>query len=91
MNVGDGLAFHVFCSCASAVVASTLALPVDVLFSRYVTDKNASLLSCIKTLARERAFFRGWSALVVRLAPTFSLAMPIYEQIRNLLGLGFLR
>jgi hypothetical protein len=86
----DGTTLHVVSSLASAVVASTLALPVDVLFSRYVSKPNASLVDCLNELRAERAFFRGWVALVTRLAPTFSLAMPIYEHIRFFLGLGFL-
>ena len=86
----EGTALHVLSSFASAVAASTLALPVDVLFSRYVTKQNASIREVVIELYKERAFFRGWTALVTRFAPTFALAMPIYEQVRVLLGLGFL-
>ena len=86
----DGPILHILSSFASALVASTVALPVDVLFSRYVTNKNTSIQQTLIQLHTERAFFRGWTALFTRLTPTFALAMPIYEHIRQFLGLGFL-
>jgi len=89
-KVADGPILHLASSGASALMASTISLPMDVLFSRYVTEKNKSIVAVMKELHEERAFFRGWTALVSRLAPTFALAMPMYEQIRSLLGLGFL-
>lgn len=86
----DGTVLHVASSIVSALSASTLATPVDVVFSRYVTSKEKSMADIVRAVIRERAIFRGWTALFIRFAPTFSLAMPIFEHIRFLLGLGYL-
>ena len=35
-------------------------------------------------------FFRGWSPFFVRVVPLFVINLPLYEQIRRVLGIGYL-
>lgn len=99
----DGLPLHVVCSFISGLTASTIACPSDALMTRYMTATSSVSLShpegnarattlsgVVREIWRERAFFRGWVPLSVRFIPTFCIAMPVYESIRKLLGLGFL-
>ena len=36
------------------------------------------------------AFYRGFTPFVVRLSPVFVISLPLTEQIRRLMGLGYL-
>lgn len=87
----EGPAMHFVASAVSALCASVICLPADVLLTRYVSSsRDKSLQSCALELWQERAFFRGWSILFIRMLPTFVLAMPLYEQIRRVLGMDYL-
>ena len=49
--------------------------------------------SSLRTLLREggpTAYYRGSSAFFVRVVPIFTLYFPIYEQVRKLMGMGYL-
>ena len=50
-------------------------------------------VDCVKTMVREEGvgvFFRGWSPFFVRVVPLFVINLPLYEQIRRVLGIGYL-
>ena len=40
--------------------------------------------------ARARVLFRGWVPSYLRLGPHFIVALPLFEQARAALGLGYL-
>ena len=51
------------------------------------------LLHCAATIRREEGasvFFRGWTPMFARVAPLAVVFFPVYEQIRRLVGLGFM-
>ena len=76
----------------------TLANPFDVVSNRYQAAPTlgvlyASPIECALSIARKEggaAFFRGWLPFFGRHAPLLSVLMPLYEQFRVLLGIGFL-
>lgn len=93
--LADGPVLHVFAATAAGFWASTFSAPADVVMTRYQSagTMTPTLADCAMTIWRERGacgFFRGWSANLARLCPTFILGSAIYEQMRLLLGLGYM-
>ena len=51
------------------------------------------VLQCAVTIGREEGvgvFFRGWVPLFTRVAPLYVLYLPLYEQVRRLVGLDYM-
>ncbi|KNC80070.1 hypothetical protein SARC_07558 [Sphaeroforma arctica JP610] len=94
----QGPVMHVLCSVIAAFCAATLCAPADLVGSRWQTAplmgrKYTSLVHCVTSLAKEEGvlvFYRGWSALFIRLAPVFCVSVPLYEELRNRLGIGYM-
>eukprot|EP00947_MAST-08B_sp_MAST-8B-sp1_P004227 g4227.t1 len=93
----DGPVLHVAGSVASAFCASSFSVPADVVLTRYQTSPRgtyASPLACASSMWRAEGpavFVRGWLALFGRQAPLYVVFLPLYEQMRRLLGLGYLK
>lgn len=94
----DGPRLHVVAALASGV-AQTACLPADVLMTRYQSSlqmKGAAytgLGDCAASIWRQeglRAFSRGWLPLCARTTPLALLFFPLYEQMRRVVGLGFM-
>jgi len=102
-NIGileDGPQLHVLASVVSALCATTACQPFDTIKTRIMSDKISGLnlyqngIDCgIKTLRYEgiRGLYRGWLPSFLRLCPHFVMALPLWEQCRKLLGLGYLQ
>merc|ERR1712008_578908 len=93
--LGDGPLLHVFAAIVSGILASTFSAPADVVMTRYqsAAAESRSLRRSVVTIWIERGmlgFFRGWSANVGRLCPTFIFGSMIYEQTRRMLGLAYM-
>lgn len=94
----DGPVLHGIASVVAALAATTFGAPFDILMVRFQTAPAMErsydgLVDCATTMVKEEGplvFYRGWWPMFVRIAPTFLLAMPLYEQIRKGLGLSFL-
>eukprot|EP01134_Creolimax_fragrantissima_P001673 CFRG1673T1 len=94
----QGPSMHVLCSVISAFCAASLSAPADIVGTRWQTaplmgKSYTSLQNCVMTMAREEGisvFMRGWSMLFVRLVPVFCVSVPVYEEIRRRLGIGYL-
>lgn len=93
----DGISLHVLASLVAGLCATTAAQPFDVVKSRIMADSNQVLyksgMDCfLKTCRNEgiRGVFRGWLPSYCRLGPHFIVAMPLWEYVRNLFGLGYL-
>jgi len=97
---GEGPLLHTVAGVISAVSAATLAAPADMLMTRFSTaaalrsgGAYRGYLHCAASLTREEGaavWLRGWWPMFVRMAPTFVIAMPLYEQLRRLLGLAYM-
>ena len=93
----DGPVLHVAGSVASAFCASSFSVPADVVLTRYHTSPRGtypSPLACASGMWRAEGpavFVRGWLALFGRQAPLYVVFLPLYEQMRRLLGLGYLK
>lgn len=83
-------------SLGSGFVGQTLAQPVDTIRTRVMTGSAAgyaSVWSCVaKTLEHEglRGFFRGYLPAVCRQCPVMVIQFPLVEEVRRLLGLGYM-
>lgn len=50
-------------------------------------------MDCFLDVSRKNhpsIFFTGWTPLLIRLGPLFTINMPLYEQFRRLVGLSYL-
>ena len=47
----------------------------------------AALRACQEGIA---VFFRGWAPFFIRVVPLFTINLPLYEQIRRVMGIGYL-
>ena len=96
--VPEGPLLHVLASVVAAFLSSTFSVPADFVMTRYQAGPQmghhyVSVVDCASTLLREEgptAFFRGWTPLFVRVAPLYICYLPVYEQVRKMLGLGYL-
>ena len=98
-NKEEGFGLHVFSSVVAAFLSSTLSVPADVVLTRYQASTEmgrsypGGVLQCATVLYRESGvlgFFRGWVPLFMRVAPLYVCYLPLYEQLRRALGLGYL-
>lgn len=91
----DGPTIHFLASFVSGLVTTTATSPVDVIKTRIMNSKGqyAGPIDCLTQLLRNegpRALFRGWLPNYLRLGPHFIISLPLYEQLRMLLGAGYL-
>ena len=95
----EGLHTHVACSLFAAGRAAVLSLPPDIVLNRYQGApvrglRYESVMHCLSELVRTEgvlALFRGLGPQYGKLAPIFLLTLPLYEQLRRLAGLGYLK
>lgn len=89
----DGLLLHMCAAMTAGLITTTAANPVDVIKTRYMSDKAGkykSPLDCIRqTLAADgpTAFLKGWVPSYCRLGPHTVLSLILIERIRLLFGL----
>ncbi|EGD81588.1 hypothetical protein PTSG_02303 [Salpingoeca rosetta] len=90
----EGPMLHAAASLVSGLTFATAAAPADVVKSRYMSEPHLfkNPLDCLVQLVRHEgplALFRGWTPSAVRICSLFVVMTPIYEQIRQALGLGW--
>jgi len=93
--IDEGPALHIIASIVAAFLSSTFSVPADFVMVKYQMGgaNYTGVFDCIKTLLRQEgalSFFRGWTPLFVRVAPLYICYLPVYEQVRQMLGLGYL-
>eukprot|EP00929_Paragymnodinium_shiwhaense_P122004 TRINITY_DN94501_c0_g1_i1.p1 TRINITY_DN94501_c0_g1~~TRINITY_DN94501_c0_g1_i1.p1 ORF type:complete len:321 (+),score=57.13 TRINITY_DN94501_c0_g1_i1:46-1008(+) len=102
--LSDGPLLHVVASVNAAVVCTTMSMPLDVVLTVYQSSHSlggerlekygrSGPVGCAAALLRESGptvFMRGWTAALMRLAPTCVASFWLYEQLRRLVGIGFL-
>lgn len=92
----DGPYIHFLASFVSGLVTTTATSPVDVIKTRIMNATHGEYsgpVDCLVKLLRNegpRALFRGWVPNYLRLGPHFIISLPLYEQLRALLGAGYL-
>ncbi|CAJ1341887.1 unnamed protein product [Effrenium voratum] len=94
LGVEDGPLVHVAAATVAGFCAASFSAPADALMTQYQSSDSPGLVTCAGQMLRSRgpsAFFRGWTANFLRLAPTFTVGSLIYEQCRLCLGLGYMR
>ena len=94
-NVPDTPALHFFASAISALVAQTVAMPADTIKTRVMNDRAGQYRSMVHCAARTMqtegiaGLFRGYVPACARQAPVMIVQMPLIEQLRKMLGLGY--
>eukprot|EP00948_MAST-09A_sp_MAST-9A-sp1_P003385 g3385.t1 len=93
----DNMFLHLIGSVVSAFLSSTFSTPADYILTRYQSASPGtyfSVVDCTQKLYQRQgafSFFRGWTPMFVRVAPLYIFYLPLYEQLRNHLGLGYFR
>ena len=98
-GLAEGAGTHVLCSLLAAGCAAVLSLPPDIVLNRYqgapaVGAHYSSVGDCASQLVRREGVLSLWRGLgpqYAKLAPIFLMTLPLYEQLRRLAGLGYLR
>jgi hypothetical protein len=94
----DSPLLHVTASIVAAFLATTFSAPFDLVLTRYQTGPTmgkhySGPVACARELVREEGItvlYRGWSVFFGRVAPVFTLMMPLFEQVRYAFGLGYM-
>jgi len=94
---GESPKLHVAASVSAAFFACTLSNPADVIMTRWASaptlgKEYLSISHMVKSIVREEGplvLYRGWTVFFARLAPLLCVMMPLYEQTRFFLGLGY--
>lgn len=93
----DGPLLQVVASVSGAFGSTICACPADVVTTRYMSaagtsEPFASPLACVRTIIAKEGFggfYRGATPLFAKLAPLYLLSLPLHEQIRRMMGLGY--
>lgn len=91
----EGPALHVAASLVTGVCATLLSAPFDVIKTRAMAcpDRQESIASVLRALHREGglpgSLFRGIVPAYLRQGPFVFICMPLMEQLRAALGLGY--
>jgi len=95
--LAEGPQLHICCSSLSGFVAQAACMPADVVKTRVQSgfggEASRSPLKCLRAILRHEGplgLYRGFSAAAARQVPVMTVQMPIVEQIRRALGLGYL-
>jgi hypothetical protein len=72
--------------------------PLDLVLTRYQTAPTmgkyySGPVACAQELVRDEGItvlYRGWSVFFGRVAPVFIVMLPLFEQVRNAFGLGYM-
>lgn len=93
----ETIGVHAISSIGSALIAVTLATPFDMLLTKHqtTTTPSSSPLRTLKTMLQQDpggilSLYRGWNLFFLRVAPLFLIQLPMYEQVRKLLGMDFM-
>lgn len=95
LGMQEGPVMHGLGSVLSGVAAATACMPADIVKTRVMADtagKYRGFLDCFLDIVRNNGvagLWRGWTPTVARLAPHFTLAGVLMEQMRRTAGLGF--
>merc|ERR1712130_491394 len=103
-DFSDGPLLHLCASQVGAIVPTTFHMPLDILLTVYASAKTlggehgarygaGGPLSCAMAMLRHdgpTVFFRGWVPAFMRLSPTVTMSFSVYEQLRKLVGIGYL-
>ena len=93
----EGVALHVAASLVTGAVASVVAAPFDLIKARAMSAEGlpSSIVAVVRGLAAEGggfplSLFRGVFPAYLRLGPHALICFPLFEQLRALLGLGYI-
>eukprot|EP01063_Lacrimia_lanifica_P024445 TRINITY_DN32350_c0_g1_i1.p1 TRINITY_DN32350_c0_g1~~TRINITY_DN32350_c0_g1_i1.p1 ORF type:complete len:326 (+),score=89.68 TRINITY_DN32350_c0_g1_i1:136-1113(+) len=97
----DGPALHAFASSVASLSLTFWCMPLDNLFTRFQAMKlhaahpaaRASVTAAARAVYADSGaagFWRGWSAMLMRMYPSSIATFYLYEQIRAMLGLAYL-
>ena len=93
----DGPVAQLLGSVCGAFGSTLFACPADVVTTRYMSaagtaEPFSSPVACFSSILKNEGvmgFYRGSVPLFAKLAPLYLLSMPLHEQIRRLMGLGY--
>lgn len=91
----DSASTHIIASMITGFIATTVAAPFDVIKTRTMNAVGADgrPLHILRDVLRHegpRGLLRGWLPAYFRLGPHALLCLPLFEQLRALLGLSYL-
>jgi len=90
----EGAGLHVAASLITGVVATTAAAPFDVIKTRAMAGHSAAssveLLAAAVRTEGPHALFRGWVPAYCRLGPHALICLPVFDQLRAFVGVGYL-
>lgn len=103
-NYQDGPILHVIASQIAAVCCTTFSMPLDVVLTVYTSAQTlggerkarygaSGPFSCARAMLRHDGpgvFVRGWVPAFMRISPTTTSSFFLYEQLRRLVGIGYL-
>lgn len=90
----EGASVHFISSILTGVVATTMAAPFDLIKTRAMAGMSttSSIQILITTIKHEGplSLFRGWVPAYFRLGPHALICLPVLEQLRLFVGIGYL-
>jgi hypothetical protein len=97
LHNNEGPWLHALGSISASFLATTLSCPFDVLMTRYATATTTTNQLTIIATVREiysrhgiKGFWSGWTLFFIRVTPLWIIQLPLYEQVRKLLGMDFM-
>lgn len=90
----EGVKLHGCSSLATGVCATTMAAPFDLIKTRAMAghSTSSSFALLLEAVRQEgpKTLFRGWVPAYCRLGPHALICMPVFEQMRAFVGVGYL-
>lgn len=90
----EGVKLHGCSSLATGVCATTMAAPFDLVKTRAMAghSTSSSFALLVEAVRKEgpKTLIRGWVPAYCRLGPHALICMPVFEQMRAFVGVGYL-
>mmetsp|Transcript_1225 Transcript_1225/g.2972 ORF Transcript_1225/g.2972 Transcript_1225/m.2972 type:complete len:330 (-) Transcript_1225:2233-3222(-) len=98
MGIKEGPVVHVAASIVSAFLASVFSAPCDFVMTKYQSAPALGIHykgigDCVRQIVTQHGvmeLYKGFTPLFLRLAPLWTMNMPLYETVRSLLGIGYM-
>jgi hypothetical protein len=92
-NDKETILLHMTASVNAALISCVLSTPVDFITTSYQhTNTKMSLVKFIKDIINNdiTLLYKGFTPMFIRVTPIYCLYLPCYEQLRCIIGLGYL-
>ena len=91
-NNEETILFHVLASVNASLASCVLSTPIDFITTSYQNSTQTNLIKLTKDIVSKdiTLLYKGFVPMFIRVTQIYCLYLPCYEQVRCMIGLGYL-